>query len=230
MRKISEISQLFYRRKAEKTVEALKKNRIEAHYVDDEASAIETILKEIPADASSVGIGGSVTIREIGLIPILEEKTDLEIIHHWKPEYGHSPEGIRIDTWYPGIDADIRRATLTTDVFMSSVNALTYDGKIVIIDGNGNRSAATVFGPKKSLFITGVNKLVPDLESALYRIKHIAAPMSAYKGNLQAPCVATGECSDCSSPQRGCNVTTIIEKRPKLTEMTVVIIGKSLGY
>ncbi|RKY01574.1 MAG: hypothetical protein DRP54_03465 [Spirochaetes bacterium] len=85
------------------------------------------------------------------------------------------------------------------------------------------------FGPKKVIIVTGANKIVKDLENAIQRIKYIAAPMNAKRHGMNTPCAATGLCNDCSSEQRICNITTIIEKRPHYTDIEVLLICESLG-
>ena len=124
----------------------------------------------------------------------------------------------------------IRRAQLTCDVFMTGSNAVTMDGKLVNVDGTGNRVAAMIFGPEKVIVVAGINKIVRDLDAAEERIRSVAAPVNNSRIGLPNPCVKTGECMDCQGPTRICNVTTIIGKRPNTTEMHVVIVGEDMGF
>jgi hypothetical protein len=124
----------------------------------------------------------------------------------------------------------MRKGQLTCDVFFSSTNALTLDGKLVNIDGTGNRVASMIFGPGHVVLIVGANKITDDLQQAMIRAKHLAAPMNAMRLNLKTPCATTGYCSDCNSEDRICKVTTIIEYKPDLTNFTVILVGEEIGY
>ena len=104
------------------------------------------------------------------------------------------------------------------------------DGKLVNVDGTGNRVAAMIFGPGKVIVVAGINKIVRDLGAAEERIRSVAAPVNNSRIGLPNPCVKTGECMDCQGPTRICNVTTIIGKRPNTTEMHVVIVGEDMGF
>ncbi len=124
----------------------------------------------------------------------------------------------------------MRHEQLHCDLFLSSTNALTEKGQLVNVDGVGNRVAAMVFGPKKVVVVAGINKIVPDLEAALERIRTVAAPKNAQRLKRKTPCGEVGRCTDCSSQERLCNVYTIIERRPSLTDLEVIIVGQELGY
>ena len=141
---------------------------------------------------------------------------------------------IILDHGAPGLENDervrIRRAQLTADAFLTGSNAVTMDGRLVNTDGSGNRVAAMIFGPGKVIVVAGVNKIVRDVEEAEERIRKTAAPINNRRLNLPNPCVKTGECMDCQGPTRICNVTTILHKRPKLTEMHVILVGEELGF
>ncbi len=196
------------------TIESLKKNKIAVSYFEDENKAVDFLLEEIkPSD--SVGIGGSITIYELNLHQILKDKGN-QVHFHWletKPE-----------------DVDSARLIASrADVYLTSTNALTEKGQLVNIDGIGNRVTSMIYGPKKVIVICGTNKIVKDVDEAINRIKD-----NAYKNSrrlkLNTPCAITGKCNDCDSPQRMCNVTTIIEKKPGKTDLRVVLIDKELGY
>lgn len=200
----------------EKAVKAFEKNGFSAKYFSNREEALKYILDLIPKN-STVGLGGSVTIREIGLDAELE-KRGLTLYNHWRK--GISAEERK----------DILKAQQTCDVFITSSNALTLDGKIVNIDATGNRVAAMIFGPSKVIIVCGINKLTENADLALKRIKNEASPKNAIRLNRQTPCAQTGTCADCQSQDRICCVTTIIEKQPILTETHVIIIGEPLGY
>jgi len=116
------------------------------------------------------------------------------------------------------------------DCFFCSANAISATGEIINVDGVGNRNNAMTFGTKKVIIAAGVNKIRPDMESALRRIKEIAAPMRAKSLNMQTPCAQTGICTDCNSPQRICRVTTILHRKPMLTDISVILINEILGF
>lgn len=215
-RRMNQIRQWHRGERAAKAVKALQEHGFESLYVEDRDKAREEILPRIPPNAR-VGIGGSMTIRELGLIEELERRDHL-LYNHWKP--GLSPQEI----------LEIRKAHLTCDLFLTSTNALTLNGELISTDGIGNRIAAMTFGPSQVIVVAGVNKLVNDIPSGLRRIKEIATPQTVKEANLAIPCVQTGFCADCNSPQRACRATIILERRPLLTEMLVVVVGEALGF
>ena len=125
---------------------------------------------------------------------------------------------------------ELRRQGLAADVMIASSNAITLDGRLVNLDGMGNRVASMAFGPKKVILLVGMNKVAPDLESAMARVKHRAAPINNIRYGLKNPCVETGLCSDCKTPQRICNMWSIIEGHMIQNRIHVKLIGENLGY
>jgi L-lactate utilization protein LutB len=211
-----DIEKDIYRKRSKIAVEALKKNEFDAFYVDNSEEALNRIIALIP-DNATIGIGGSVTIREIGLAEILQKK-DYVIFTDWDDPLSKAEK------------MGIRKAALNSDVYLTSSNAITLKGQLVNIDGTGNRVAAMIFGPKKVIIVAGVNKIVDNLDEAFARIRNIAGPLNGKRLNLNTPCALTGRCTDCQNPQRMCKVSVIIEKKPNLSDITVIIIGESLGY
>jgi hypothetical protein len=130
-------------------------------------------------------------------------------------------------------DALIKRGNITRvqpDVYLTSSNAITQDGKLVNTDLTGNRVSSMIFGPKLVIVVAGKNKIVKDLSAAFERIKTVAAPSMAKLGGAKTPCaVEGGKCTDCKSPGRICAVTTIIEAKPRLTQIAVVLVGEDVG-
>jgi L-lactate utilization protein LutB len=196
------------------TLEALKKNGFEAEYYESSKEAVEVILKDIKAD-ESVGIGGSMTVKTLELDKLLLGRGN-KVFWHWLES---TPEGMD----------RARENASHADVYLASANALTKDGKLVNTDSNGNRVASMVYGPKRTIIICGVNKITENLDAAFERIEENAYK-NARRLKLNTPCAATGKCSDCSSPQRQCRVTTIIKKKVGNRPMKVVIINEELGY
>jgi L-lactate utilization protein LutB len=202
--------------RGQKVAEALKKNAFDALYVDSLEAARTEILNRIPKGAK-IGVGGSMTIRQTGVLDTLEKQGNV-IYDHWKP--GLSEEDI----------LKIRKAHLTCDVFLTSANAVTLEGALVSTDGIGNRVGAMTFGPNMVIVVAGVNKVVNDRESAFRRIKEIATPQVVRDMGLEVPCAVTGFCVDCNAPMRACRVTVILERKPFLSDIHVLIVGEELGF
>jgi hypothetical protein len=201
----------------QKLVERLGKNEMEAAYFSTVAGARDDILQRIPLSAT-VGIGGSVTLREMGLIEALKERGN-EVYDHWKE----------------GLSQEERKAVgkkhAGADIFLTSTNALTLDGKLINVDATGNRVASMVFGPGKVIVVAGVNKIVPTLKQGLARLKKVAAPRNCQRRKDPTPCAQDLLCHDCDTPARLCRVTTIIERRPwGMKDFIVILVGEKLGY
>ncbi len=200
----------------ETTLNALEKNGFKGILVSSKEEAAEKIM-EIAEDCSSVGIAGTHTVRALGVLPKLEQAGKV-MSDHWK-----------FKPWTPE-ELECRKNQGRVDLFLVSSNAVTMNGEIVNRDGCGNRVNAMTFGPRKVVIVIGKNKITPDLESALARIEEVAAPIRAMSLNRKTPCVKTGYCMDCDSPERICRITSIIHKRPVMTDITVIIIPEDLGY
>jgi L-lactate utilization protein LutB len=200
------------------TLSKLNKNGFTALYVSSKEDARKKVLEIIP-NYAKVGVGGSVTIREMGLIKALEKRGNT-VFDHWRS--GLSKEETK----------KIRRNQLISDIFVSSSNAVTMDGKLVNIDGIGNRVAATIFGPRKVIIVAGVNKIVKDVNEGINRVRNIATPMNAHRLGYKSLCSQTGICveDECEPPERLCNIITIIERRPNETDLIVVLVREKLGY
>lgn len=205
----------FNKRTAEKCVDALRKNGFTAHYVETRDEAKRIALEAIPAGAS-VGIGGSVTVRELGIHEALKERGN-QVYDHWDA------------TLSPAEKVAARDNQVRADVFLSSTNAVTMDGALVNTDGTGNRVGAMIMGPKVSIVVCGYNKIVPDVRAAIRRIRRYAAPVNYRRLNANVPCVDGGECDACTS--KSCRITTIIEGKPGAKdEFVVIMVGEKLGY
>lgn len=200
----------------EKVAEALKRNGFKAVFCKGRAEAAEEILRLVP-EPGTVGLGGSRTVAELGVVDILRERGNTIL--------DHSAPGLKNEE-----RIQVRRSQLTCDVFLTGTNAVTMEGQLVNTDGNGNRVAAMIFGPGRVIVVAGINKVVRDLAGAEDRIRRVAAPMNNRRLNLPNPCVKTGVCMDCQGPTRICNVTTILNRRPGSTEMHVIIVGEELGF
>jgi hypothetical protein len=200
----------------QRVVEALKKRDFDARYYAGIAELNEDILNIIPP-AASIGIGGSVTVRELGIIEKLETRGNT-IIHHWQ-------SGLNEKT-----DKDVRKKEMLADFYMTSANAITKSGDIINIDGIGNRVAAMIYGPENVLIIAGYNKVVSSIHEAIKRSKEIAAVMNAKRVSAKAPCANSGVCIDCNVKGRICRVTSIIQFCPWQTNITVMLVNEKLGF
>ena len=199
------------------TSSALQKRGYETLVCASGAEAAEAVAREMAA-ARIVGFGGSMTISSLGL----QERAKAlgkEVLIHGDPSL--SPER----------KMEVMRGELTCDLFLLSANAMTADGVIVNIDGNGNRVAASIFGPKRVVYVVGRNKIVDGgIEDAIARVKREASPPNCRRLNRRTPCAATGECADCSSPDRICHVTAIFDRCPRRTSTLVILVDEDLGY
>ena len=201
---------------AEKTLQNLKKHGFDAHFVSGVEEAKDLILQKT-SHFERFGFGGSDTTRALGLPEELKARG--------KTVYDHWQKGLSREE-----DLDIRLKQGRCDCFLSSANAISATGEIVNVDGIGNRTNAMSFGPKKVMIVAGMNKVTSDLDSALRRVREIAGPMRAKSLGMQTPCAETGICSDCNAPQRICRITTILHRKPMLTDLSVILVNRALGF
>ena len=202
---------------AEKIIKNLEKRRMEGSYAPSAAQAKEEVIAMIPQGAIVYRCGSMTTVG-VGLWEDIANLPEVKLIDPYQPEL-KPEEGL-----------ELRRQGLTADVMVAGTNAITLDGKLVNLDGMGNRVAAMAFGPKKVILLVGMNKVAPDLESAMARVKHRAAPINNIRYGLKNPCVETGLCSDCKTPTRICNMWSIIEGHMIEKRIHVKLIGENLGY
>lgn len=202
---------------AEKLVGNLKQRHYEAFFCPTAQEAVEKITGMIP-EGSSVIWGGSMTIRDIGLTKALHNKEGLDI---WDRDLAQSREEAQ----------EIYRRAFYADYYLSSVNAISEDGEIVNIDGNGNRVAAITFGPKRVILVVGINKVAQNLDAAISRARSLAAPVNMMRfADLNTPCKNDGMCHDCKSPDSICNYIQIMRNSHPVGRHIVVIVGEELGY
>ncbi len=201
-----EIKQWFIERRCKLTVENLKKNGFNALYVASKEEACKTVL-DMTTVQQRVGIGGSSTLREIGVVEALAKRGNT-----------------LYDTRVPNLSREdiykVRLSHLTCDVFLSSSNAITTDGKLVNADGTGNRVAAMIFGPPKVIVVAGYNKIVETVDEAIARTRQIAAPMNAKHLGIEENWTA----------DRTCRALTILSSKTSNTALTVILVGEDLGY
>jgi hypothetical protein len=205
----------YYQKKAENIIKNFEKRNIEGFYFATAAEAVEKILEIIEED-SSVSWGGSMTLEEIGVFEKLENR-NLELLDRAKAKNLTEKE-------------NIYHRALSADYYLMSSNAITQSGKLVNIDGRGNRAAALIYGPKNVIIAAGMNKVVIDEETALKRVKNQAAPANVTRLNKNTPCLETGRCHECQVDDTICCQTVITRRSGSKNRIKVILIGEELGY
>ena len=197
----------------ELTVQALRKNRFEAHYIPT-VQELHSKIKQLMPSGCSCSLGGSVTLDETGVRQLVETGG-----------YNY------YDRYAPGIDAAaVMRQALSCDVYLTGTNAITADGKLYNVDGRGNRVAAICFGPSKVIVVAGYNKIVPDIEAARERVRRIAAPANVLRLGRGTPCGQVGICQDCASDKRICCSEVVTSRQIVPERVCVLILSEQYGY
>lgn len=229
---ISQEKSWLYEERAKVAVANLQKKNIHALYVPSQKEALAAILGMIPPGAV-VYRGDSVTLDQIGIEPELVKRGQNKVVDPKERDEQGLYRRRRRDR------LAAQREAFSADIYLSGTNAVTLDGKLVAVDGIGDRVAPLIFGPSKVILVAGANKLVKNVDEALERIHRIAAPLNAKRHFIKhhaeeltdLPCVRTGQCVDCNSDNRICRYTTIIEgtmARDK-GRINVVLVGEDLG-
>ena len=202
-------------RLAQTIIKNLKIRHIEGYYC---ASAQEAVQKvsDLIEDGSSVTWGGTMTVRDLGIPDFLKKRGTLKVLDR---DLVNTPEE-KLDMYLKAFSAD---------VYLSSANAISEDGVIVNIDGNGNRVAAITWGPKKVIFVIGLNKVAQTVQDALARARSTASPTNAARFDIKTPCQIDGVCHNCNSPESICNYVHFLRNSPH-GRHTVVLVGENLGY
>ena len=197
---------------SQKVIKGLNSRNMTGYYAKDKDEALKLALELIP-EGRTVTMGGAMSAHEIGLVKVLKEGN------------------------YNFIDRDDyedkRAAALLAydaDVFLSSANAMTEDGVLVNIDGNSNRVSAIAHGPKKVVFIVGMNKVCPDVDSAVKRARNVAAPINAQRFGIVTPCTQTGSCMNCKSADTICCNFLITRYSRHTGRIHVILVDESLGF
>ncbi len=212
---MGEVWEEYVRAHCASAVDALAACEFDARFFPSREEAVAAAMEVIPPDAA-VGCGGSWTMRQIGLLDALRKRGNRVMVHEAGMDFEETTR--------------VRREALLCPYYLSSANAITMRGEVVNTDGIGNRVAGISFGPSTVIIVAGYNKLVPDLDAAFERIREVAAPANAIRYKLDTPCVRKGRCMDCSMPSSICRVTTIVSRRPMLTDFKVFLVGESLGF
>ncbi len=194
---------------SEKVIKGLASRNMTGYFAQNKEDALNIALSLIP-DGSSVTMGGAMSAVEIGLVDAVKNG-NYDFIDRYK-----TVEGIS--------------AQYGADFFLSGANAMTEDGIIVNIDGNANRVSCIAQGPKKVIFIVGMNKICPDVDSAMKRARNVAAPVNAQRFGLATPCSKTGSCMDCKSPDTICCQFLITRYSRHKDRIHVILVNENLGF
>ena len=204
-----------YKNQATTILKELEKRNMEGYYCESKEEAKKKAL-ELIEENSSVSWGGSITLSEVGLLDEIK-RGNYNVLDR---STGKTREEVR----------KIYHQALDADYYLMSTNAITLDGKLVNIDGTGNRVGALIFGPRNVIIIAGMNKVAPTEEMALARIRNIASPPNAIRVGVDTPCSKTGKCHDCLSDQTiCCQLVTTRYSKPK-NRIKVILVGEELGY
>jgi L-lactate utilization protein LutB len=204
----------------EEALKNLLRNNFDAKFAEN-SGGVKEIIFGLIANGKTVGVADSATIRQLGIIKELEKK-GIRVLNPFSKKLT-TQEG------KTAVRDSISRRIFSCDVLISGANAVTRDGKLINVDAVGNRIASMIFGPKRVIIIVGKNKIVKNVDEALYRIKNVIAPFHARTKGFATPCTKTGKCTDCNAPKRICSVTSIVEKRPWRTEVSVILVNEDLG-
>lgn len=192
----------------------LKKRTFLPHYCENSQQAIDKVLELIPQNAK-VGIGGSMTISNMDIPNILHKRGNIIFSAGFTKDMTNE---------------EIYRNAAFSDVYMTSVNAITIDGELINIDGRGNRVAAILYGPPVVVAVVGVNKLVDNLDEAVFRVRNVASPQNCIRLNKNTPCAITGKCHRCYPPNTICRSTVITHFPSSGKQFHVIIVNGKIGY
>lgn len=205
----------FYENQAKTIIQNMEKRNLEGYYVSTSDEARKKVF-ELMKPGSSVGWGGSMTLAELGILEELK-KRDYMLLDRTKAK---TPQEAR----------EIYAKTVLADYYLMSSNAITIEGELINIDGNGNRVACMIQGPEHVIIVAGMNKVVTDVKSGYLRVKNIASPPNCVRLNKKTPCSVTGQCGDCYAPDCICSHTVITRRCGIPGRIKVILVGEELGY
>ena len=206
----------YIEKQVERTIKNLNSRNMEGYYVNNREQLFQK-LKEFIAEGSTVGVGDSMTLFETNIIDFLRDGS-FNFLDKYEEKLTKDEK------------REIYIKNFSADTFICSTNAITESGELYNIDGNGSRVAPMIYGPKQVIIITGINKIVKNLEEAEIRVRQYAAPVDAKRLNKDTPCTKLGYCIDCKSPNRICNDFVIIKGQFIKGRIKVVIVREVLGY
>lgn len=205
----------FYQQQSWTIIQNLAKRQIAGYYCDTHEAALDLALS-LTEEGSTVSFGGSMTLIDMGLVDALK-KGNYDLL-----DRGAANNRDEV--------LDIYQKSFSADTYFMSSNAITFDGQLVNIDGNGNRVAALIYGPKQVILLVGMNKVASSLDEAIQRTRNIAGPANAIRLNRNTPCSKTGICHDCQSDECICSNTVITRRSGIKNRLKVILIGEVIGY
>ncbi len=197
-------------------IQNFKKRNMDAYYCENSASAV-ALAMELMKDGGTVGMGGSATVHEIGLVDAIKNTSNLHFISRDAAKTQEEKKAIYLET-------------MSADYFLTSSNAITINGELVNIDGNGNRVACLIHGPEHVIVLAGMNKVVDDVDSGIARVGTCAAPPNAARLGTRTPCAAIGHCGDCHSEDCMCCQIVITRHSRHKGRIKIILIGEELGF
>lgn len=206
----------YIEKQVERTIKNLNSRNMEGYYVNNREQLLQK-LKELIAEGSTVGVGDSMTLFETKIIDFLRNGS-FNFLDKYEEKLTKNEK------------REIYIKNFSADTFISSTNAITESGELYNIDGNGSRVAPMLYGPKQVIIVTGINKIVKNLEEAEIRVRQYAAPIDAKRLNKDTPCSKLGYCVDCKSPNRICNDFVVIKGQFIKGRIKVIIVGEVLGF
>ncbi len=204
-----------FAKQAETIIGNLQKRNMEGYFYETAEECTRAILDQMPK-GSVISWGGSESVKESGLMDAIHNG-DYELIDRAAAK---DPEESRL----------LYSKTVLADYYLMSSNAVTLDGELINIDGNGNRVACLIQGPRHVILVVGMNKIVTDVESGIARVRNMASPANAIRLNRKIPCAATGTCHDCLSPECFCNQIVITRRSGHTGRIKVFLVAENLGY
>lgn len=212
---MNQATKAYYDKRAPILIKNLQSRHFDAYYCPDKASALEKALELIPKGAK-VGWGGSVSANEIGLIQAVKDGDYRDIDR----DSCKDPAQLR----------KLYLEAMLADVFITGANAMTLDGQMINIDGNGNRVGPICYGPESVIVIAGMNKVEDSLVAAMTRARTVAAPMNKQRFPIATPCEVTGTCADCKAEGCICNQIVITRHCRPAGRIKFIIVGEPLGF
>lgn len=200
----------------QRTMDNLRLNRMKPYYVESRVELFD-IIRGLVKDDRLITSGGSMTLKDSGVIDLLNNEFKGAYLDRSK---GKDREEVE----------EIMRKAFISDTFFSSSNAITENGELYNVDGNGNRVSAMIYGPKQVIIVAGVNKIVKDLDEAKTRVEKICAPKNTIRLNCDTPCAKTGECMHCHAPARVCCSYVTLAHQRVPDRIKVIIVNEELGY
>ncbi len=206
----------YIEKQVERTIKNLNSRNMEGYYVNNREQLFQKI-KEFIVEGSTIGVGDSMTLFETKIIDFLRDGS-FNFLDKYEEKLTKDEK------------REIYIKNFSADTFISSTNAITENGELYNIDGNGSRVAPMLYGPKQVIIVAGINKIVKNLEEAEMRVRQYAAPIDAKRLNKDTPCAKLGYCIDCKSPNRICNDFVVIKGQFIKGRIKVIIVGENLGF